>query len=67
MKAEVAIYLLIAAGSLLMISYVPHMLLDGLISDELKSNITVGVTIVWAIGLTALGVDIVKKRKGLKE
>ncbi|MDH5256928.1 MAG: hypothetical protein OEX07_02940 [Gammaproteobacteria bacterium] len=66
MKGEIAIYLLIAAGSLLMISYVPHMLLDGLIDEDLKETITVGVTIFWAAGLTALGVDIVKKRKGLK-
>jgi len=66
MKAEVAIYLLIAAGSLLMISYLPHMLLDGLVEDELKENITIWLTAFWAVGLAALGVDIVKKRKGLK-
>ena len=66
MKAEIAIYLLIATGSLLMISYVPHMFLDGLVSEDLKQNITIGLTIFWALGLTALGVDIVKKRKGLK-
>ncbi|MDH3325234.1 MAG: hypothetical protein OEM38_00790 [Gammaproteobacteria bacterium] len=67
MKAEIAIYLLIAMGSLLMISFIPHMLLDGLVSNDLKENITVGVTIFWAIGLAALGLDIVKKRKGLKD
>jgi len=66
MKREIFIYLLIATSSLLMISYVPHMFLDGFVSDETKFNITVGVTIFWALGLTALGVDIVKKRKGLK-
>jgi len=66
MKREVFIYLLIATSSLLMISYLPHMFLDGLVSDELKFNITVGITICWAIGLIALGVDIVKKRTGLK-
>ena len=64
MKAEIAIYLLIAAGSLLMISFIPHMFLDGLVSDELKENITVGITIFWAFGLAALGYDIVRKRKG---
>ena len=66
MKLEIFIYLLIATSSLLMISYLPHMFLDGLVSNETKFNITVGVTIFWALGLTALGVDIVKKRKGLK-
>jgi len=67
MKAEIAIYLLIAAGSMLMITFIPHMLLDGLVSNELKESITWGVSILWAIGLIALGVDIVKKRTGLKE
>jgi len=42
------------------------MFLDGLIEDDLKVNIQIGITIAWAIGLFFLGVDIVKKRKGLK-
>jgi len=66
MKREIFIYLLIAVSSLLMISYLPHMFLDGLVSNDTKFNIQVGVTIFWACGLTMLGVDIVKKRKGLK-
>ncbi len=63
---ETLVYLLIAVSSLLMISYTPHMFLDGLIEDDLKFKIQVGVTIAWAIGLFFLGLDIVKKRKGLK-
>ena len=66
MVRETIIYLFIALSSLLMISYVPHMFLDGLIDDDLKVKIQIGITIVWAIGLFFLGVDIVKKRKGLK-
>lgn len=63
---ETLIYLFVALSSLIMISYIPHMFLDGLIEDDLKVKIQVGVTIAWAIGLFFLGVDIVKKRKGLK-
>jgi len=62
-KSEIAIYLLIACGSLLMISFIPHMLLDGLIEDETKEKLTVGLTIAWACGLGALGWDIYSKRK----
>ncbi|MDH5230434.1 MAG: hypothetical protein OEY38_10260 [Gammaproteobacteria bacterium] len=65
-KREAAVYLLIAFGSLLMISYVPHMFLDGLIEDSLKKKITIFLTISWAIGLTILGWDIVRKRSGKK-
>ena len=63
---ETLIYLMIAVSSLLMISYVPHMFLDGLIDNDLKVKIQIGITIAWAIGLFFLGLDIVKKRKGLK-
>lgn len=63
---ETLIYLFVGISSLIMISYIPHMFLDGLIEDDLKVKIQVGVTIAWAIGLFFLGVDIVKKRKGLK-
>lgn len=60
---EGAVYLLVAIGSLLMISYIPHMFLDGLVEEDTKTNVQIGVTIVWAIGLTGLGWDIVKKRR----
>lgn len=62
-KKEIAVYILIACGSLLMISYLPHMFLDGIVSEETKSNITIGVTIAWAAGLGVLGYDIAKKRR----
>lgn len=62
-KREIAVYVLIACGSLLMISYVPHMLLDGLVTEETKHTVTVGVTIAWAAGLALLGYDIAKKRR----
>jgi len=67
MKVEIAIYLMIAITSLLMISYMPHMFLNGYVSQETEDNVQIIVTIGWAIGLCALGVDIVRKRKGLKD
>ncbi len=66
MIRETLIYLFVGISSLVMISYLPHMFLDGLVEDELKVKIQIGVTIAWAIGLFFLGMDIVKKRKGLK-
>ncbi|MDH5300298.1 MAG: hypothetical protein OEW58_02920 [Gammaproteobacteria bacterium] len=59
---EGAVYILIGIGSLLMISYLPHMFLDGLIEDETKVQIQIGVTLVWALILGALGWDIIKRR-----
>jgi len=67
MKREIAIYILIACSSLLMISFMPHMFLDGLVTQETKDTVQIIVTIAWALGLCALGVDIVRKRRGLKE
>ena len=62
-KREIAIYLLVAASSLFLTSYVVHMLIGGLVSAEMQTNITIGVLIFWTIGLTALGWDIAKKRR----
>lgn len=62
-KREIAVYLIIAAGSLLLISYIPHMFVGGLVSEETERNITIGAVIVWTIGLTALGIDIARKRR----
>ena len=64
MKREIAVYLLIATSSLLMISFMPHMFLEGMVSQETEDQVQIIVTIVWGIGLCALGVDIVRKRTG---
>jgi len=60
---EGAVYLLIAAGSLLMISYLPHMFLDGIVDDDTKVQIQIGVTIFWALLLAGLGWDIIRNRR----
>jgi len=65
MKREIAIYLLIATSSLLMISFMPHMFLDGLVSQETEDKVQIIITIVWFLGLCGLGVDIVRKRRGM--
>ncbi len=60
---EGLVYLLIAAGSLLLISYLPHMFIGGLVEEETETKIQIGVTAVWAIGLAFLGWDIVRRRR----
>jgi len=65
MKREIAIYLLIATSSLLMISFMPHMFLEGLVSQETEDKVQIIVTIVWFLGLCGLGIDIVRKRRGM--
>jgi len=39
------------------------MLLDGLVEEDTKTKIQIGVTVFWAIGLAGLGWDIVRKRR----
>lgn len=63
-KREIAIYLLVAASSLFLMSYVVHMMIGGLVTEETQINITIGVLVFWTLGLTALGWDIAKKRRG---
>ncbi|MDH5218930.1 MAG: hypothetical protein OEX19_14610 [Gammaproteobacteria bacterium] len=63
-KSEIAIYLFVALSSLLMISYTVRMFAEGILEEEKIVQIQIVVTIIWAIGLTALGWDIAKKRRG---
>jgi len=65
MKREIAIYLLIATSSLLMISFMPHMFLNGLVTQETEDKVQIIITIVWFLGLCGLGIDIVRKRRGM--
>ncbi len=60
---ETLIYLLIGCSSLLIVSFVPHMLLEGIVSVEMEHKITIGVTIFWFFVLSGLGWDIVRKRR----
>lgn len=61
--AEVIVYIIIGIGSLMIVSYLPHMFLDGLIEDDTKTNVQISVTVVWFFVLAALGWDIAKARK----
>lgn len=66
MNKEAFVYLMIAASSLLMVSFLPHMFLEGYVEENTITKIQIGVTIVWGVGLFFVGMDIVKKRRGLK-
>ncbi len=61
---ETVIYIFIGLSSLLVISYVPYMLLTGVVDAALVTKIQIIVTCVWAIGLGFLGWDIVRQRRG---
>ena len=60
---ETVVYILIGLGSLLMISDLPHMFLDGLVEEEMMKKIQYGVTIFWFFVLAGLGWDIVRRRR----
>ncbi len=61
-KREMAIYIFVALSSLLVVSYTVHMLIGGLVSEELETQITIGVTLFWACLIIAAGFDIAKRR-----
>lgn len=65
-KREIAIYVFVGLSSLLVVSYTVHMLIGGLVSEELESQITVGITIFWACLLIVAGIDIGKRRRTTK-
>lgn len=61
-KREMIIYLLVAASSVLLISFTVHMFIGGVVDEETETNITLGVMAAWTVGLVGLGWDIKRKR-----
>ena len=61
-KREMAIYLLVAASSVLLISFTVHMFIGGVVDEQTETNITLGVMGVWTLVLAGLGWDIKRKR-----
>lgn len=62
-KREIAVYLLVAASSVLLISFVVHMFIGGVVDEQTETDITLAVMAVWTLGLVGLGFDIRRKRR----
>ncbi len=62
-KREMMIYLLVAGSSILLISFVVHMFIGGIVDEQTETDITLGVMGLWTLGLIGLGYDIRRKRR----
>lgn len=62
--AEILIYLVIAIGSLLMMSYTVHMFVGGLVSQETEYILIAAACIVVACVIGYMAWDVIQRRKG---
>lgn len=60
---EALLYLFVGLSSILLVSYLPHMFVGGVVSAELEMQLTIGVAILWTLVIAALGWDIVRRRR----
>lgn len=63
---EALIYLVVALGSLFILSYAVHMLVGGLVSEEIEYRL---IALVCVIDIAAMGYmawDVVQRRTGRK-
>ena len=60
---EVFIYVLVAISSLLMISYVVHMFVGGLVSDSSEHTIMAVAVGLWACVIGFLAWDVIRRRR----
>lgn len=60
---EALIYIVVAISSLVMISYVVHMFIGGLVSSGTEHSVMALVVIVWASVIGFMAWDIIKRRR----
>lgn len=65
--AEILIYVLVALGSLLMMSYTVHMFVGGLVSQETEYFLIALTCLVVVCLLGYMTWDVIQKRKGKKK
>lgn len=60
---EALIYIGVSISSLIMISYVVHMFIGGIVSPHTEHSIQAAVAALWAVGLGVMAWDIVRRRR----
>jgi membrane protein implicated in regulation of membrane protease activity len=63
MVKELLIYALVAASSLLLMSFVAHMLVGGLVSPQTELWITIGLCAAVACLIGAMAWDVARRRR----
>lgn len=60
---EAVIYIIVAISSLIMVSYVVHMFIGGLVSPGTEHSVMAVVVLVWASVIGAMAWDIIRRRR----
>lgn len=63
---EIATYLLLAISSQIMLGYSVHMLVGGLVAEQLEITLIAGVCLVALAAMAYMTWDVIRRRKGLK-
>lgn len=63
MYKEILIYVLVAASSLFLMTFVAHMMVGGLVSARTEQLITIGLCTVVACLIGAMAWDVARRRR----
>jgi hypothetical protein len=63
MGKEILIYVLVAASSLFLMTFVAHMMVGGLVSPQVEGWITIGLCSVVACLIGAMAWDVARRRR----
>jgi Na+/melibiose symporter-like transporter len=63
MLKEILIYAIVAASSLLLMTFVAHMLVGGLVSEQTEQRITIGLCALVACVIAAMAWDVARRRR----
>ena len=63
---EALIYLVVAMGSLLILSYAVHMLVGGLVEPETEYRLIALVCVIDIIAISYMAWDVIQRRTGRK-
>lgn len=63
MYKEILIYVIVACSSLFLMTFVVHMFVGGLVSEETEGKLTLGLCALVACFIAALAYDAVRRRR----
>lgn len=63
---EIIVYLLLAVSSQIMLGYSIHMLVGGLVSEQVETFLIASTCIVALVIMAYMTWDVVQRRRGLK-
>ena len=61
---EIAVYLIVAVGSLFILGYAVHMLVGGLVKPETEYSLIEGVCALDLMAIGYMAWDVIRRRRG---